>query len=269
MYDSANEKIFIVEICEEIIMKRIDSIQNPSIKAWKKLQTKKGRESAKKYIIEGIHLVEEAIKNDAPILHLLICEEVEIPSTFSTGSHQVTYISKEVSKVLSETETSQGIFAIVEFDFMRVDINAIKKVILLDEIQDPGNVGTIIRTADAAGFDAVILGNGCCDLYNGKTIRSTQGSIFHLPIIRGDLHQWIDDMKQEKIKVFGTALEGAKPYQESTKVERFAILLGNEGNGVNKELLSITDENVYIPILGKAESLNVGIAAGVLMYGLS
>ncbi|MBP0724010.1 RNA methyltransferase [Bacillus sp. RG28] len=250
-------------------MKRIDSIQNPSIKAWKKLLTKKGRENAKKYIIEGLHLVEEAIKNDAPILHLLICEEIDIPATFTTGSYEVTYISKEVSKALSETETTQGVFAIVEFDFMRVDIKSIKKVILLDEIQDPGNAGTIIRTADAAGFDAVILGKGCCDLYNGKTIRSTQGSLFHIPIIRGDLHEWITNLKQENIKVFGTALEGAKPYKESSKVERFAILLGNEGNGVNKELLAITDENVYIPIVGKAESLNVGVAAGVLMYGLS
>lgn len=249
-------------------MKRIDSIQNTSVKAWKKLHTKKGREKAKQFIIEGFHLVEEAIKHNAPILHLLICEEVEMPSKFSTGSFDITYISKEVSKELSETETTQGIYAIIEFSFVRINYEKTSKILLIDEVQDPGNVGTMIRTADAAGYDAVILGTGTSDLYNAKTIRSTQGSLFHIPVMRGDLAEIIGILKENKMKVFGTSLQNAKPYNEVNVTGRFAVIVGNEGKGVNLTLLSLTDENLYIPIYGKAESLNVGIAAGILMYSL-
>ncbi|WP_129691841.1 TrmH family RNA methyltransferase [Gottfriedia acidiceleris] len=249
-------------------MKQIDSIQNNSVKAWKKLHTKKGRDKAKQFIVEGFHLVEEAIKHDAPILHLLISEDIDLPSNFSTGSFDITYISKEVSKELSETETSQGIFAIIEFSFVRIDFEKVSKLLLIDEVQDPGNVGTMIRTADAAGFDGVILGSGTSDLYNAKTIRSTQGSLFHLPILRGDLVEAISNLKDKGITVYGTSLQNAKPFNEVNVTNRFAIIVGNEGKGVNSTLLSLTDENLYIPIYGKAESLNVGIAAGILMYSL-
>ncbi|MET3196381.1 RNA methyltransferase [Bacillus sp. OAE603] len=249
-------------------MKRIDSIQNNSVKAWKKLHTKKGREKAKQYIVEGFHLVEEAIKNDAPILHLLLSEEIDLPSNFSPGSFELTYISKEVSKELSETETTQGIYAIIEFSYMRVDFAKVSKLLLIDEVQDPGNVGTMIRTADAAGYDAVILGTGTSDLYNSKTIRSTQGSLFHMPILRGDLIEVVSELKEQGISVYGTSLQNAKPFNEVKASNRFAIIVGNEGKGVNSNLLSLSDENLYIPIYGKAESLNVGIAAGILMYSL-
>jgi len=249
-------------------MKRIDSIQNNSVKAWKKLHTKKGREKAKQYIVEGFHLVEEAIKNDAPILHLLLSEEIDLPSSFSPGSFELTYISKEVSRELSETETTQGIYAIIEFSYMRVDFTKVSKLLLIDEVQDPGNVGTMIRTADAAGYDAVILGTGTSDLYNSKTIRSTQGSLFHMPILRGDLIEMISELKEQGISIYGTSLQNAKPFNEVKTSNRFALIVGNEGKGVNSNLLSLSDENLYIPIYGKAESLNVGIAAGILMYSL-
>ena len=249
-------------------MKRIDSIQNNSVKAWKKLHTKKGREKAKQYIVEGFHLVEEAIKNDAPILHLLLSEEIDLPSSFSPGSFELTYISKDVSKELSETETTQGIYAIIEFSYMRIDFTKVSKLLLIDEVQDPGNVGTMIRTADAAGYDAVILGAGTSDLYNSKTIRSTQGSLFHMPILRGDLIEMISELKEQGISIYGTSLQNAKPFNEVKASNRFAIIVGNEGKGVNSNLLSLSDENLYIPIYGKAESLNVGIAAGILMYSL-
>lgn len=249
-------------------MKRIDSIQNSSVKAWKKLHTKKGREKSKQFIVEGFHLVEEAIKNDAPILHLLICEEIDLPSNFATGSFDITYISKEVSKELSETETTQGIYAIIEFSYVKLDFENVSKLLLIDEVQDPGNVGTMIRTADAAGYDAVILGTGTSDLYNAKTIRSTQGSIFHMPVLRGDLGEMISMLKEKEITVYGTSLKNAKPFNEVKVSNRFAIIVGNEGKGVNSNLLALSDENLFIPIYGKAESLNVGVAAGILMYSL-
>lgn len=249
-------------------MKQIDSIQNNSVKAWKKLHTKKGRETAKQFIVEGFHLVEEAIKHDAPILHLLICNDVDMPAKFSTGSFEVTYISKEVSKALSETETTQGIYAIIEFSYQRINYEKASKILLIDEVQDPGNVGTMIRTADAAGFDAVVLGTGTSDLYNSKTIRSTQGSIFHLPVVKSDLVELVPALKEKGLYVYGTSLQNAKSFKEVKTSDRFAVIVGNEGKGVRSELLELADENLYIPIYGKAESLNVGIAAGILMYSL-
>jgi TrmH family RNA methyltransferase len=143
-----------------------------------------------------------------------------------------------------------------------------EKLLLIDAVQDPGNIGTMIRTADAAGIDAVILGEGCADLYNPKVVRSTQGSLFHMPVIKGNLSEIIDELKQIGTPVYGTALEGASPFEEVEKSSRFALLVGNEGQGVSKELLEKTTKNLYIPIYGKSESLNVGIAAGILMYHL-
>ena len=140
-----------------------------------------------------------------------------------------------------------------------------EKLLLLDRVQDPGNLGTLIRTADAAGVDAIILGEGCADPYNPKVVRATQGSLFHLPLIKADLSEFIDELE---IPVYGTALEEAIPFKQVEPSETFALLVGNEGQGVSEELLGKTTKNLYIPIYGKSESLNVGIAAGILMYYL-
>ncbi|MCJ0587178.1 RNA methyltransferase [Enterococcus cecorum] len=140
---------------------------------------------------------------------------------------------------------------------------------MLDYVQDPGNVGTMIRTADAAGFDGVILGEGCADVYATKTLRSMQGSQFHLKVIQADLSQVIQQLKAAQVKVYATELnKEAKQYQELPYHENVAIIMGNEGQGVRSEILKLADESVYIPIYGQAESLNVGVAAGIMMYGL-
>ncbi|KPD01469.1 putative TrmH family tRNA/rRNA methyltransferase [Geobacillus sp. BCO2] len=143
-----------------------------------------------------------------------------------------------------------------------------KTALLIDAVQDPGNLGTMIRTADAAGIDAVILGEGCADLYNAKVVRATQGSLFHLPVVNGDLAQWIARFKEQGIPVYGTALEKAVDYRTVPLSSSFALLVGNEGSGIRPELLGLTTENVYIPIYGQAESLNVAVAAGILLYSL-
>jgi TrmH family RNA methyltransferase len=143
-----------------------------------------------------------------------------------------------------------------------------KTYLLLDAVQDPGNLGTMIRTADAAGIDAVIIGRGSVDIYNSKVLRAAQGSHFHLPIISGDLHEWIDKLQENDISVFGTALEGASVYTDITPTDSFALIVGNEGNGVGKDILSSTTANLYIPIYGKSESLNVAVATGILLYYL-
>jgi len=135
----------------------------------------------------------------------------------------------------------------------------------LDRVQDPGNLGTLIRTADAAGMDAIILGEGCADPYNPKVVRATQGSLFHLPIIKRNLATFMDEID---MPLYGTALENAIAFKAVEPSETFALLVGNEGQGVSEELLGKTTKNLYIPIYGKSESLNVSIAAGILMYYL-
>lgn len=246
-------------------MKHILSAKNPQIKEWKKLLTKKERDKTQTFLVEGFHLVEEAFKADA-IIHLIISEETELPS-WDYGEVPVTIVTTEIIEMLSETESPQGIIAHCKQLKDNEILKTGKTFIAIDKVQDPGNIGTIIRTADAAGLDGVIIGEGTVDIFNPKVIRSAQGSHFHLPIIKTDLLQAIDELKGREIPVYGTALENGKDYQEGTdRKDSFCLIVGNEGNGVSKEVLSITDANLYIPIYGQSESLNVAVAAGILMY---
>lgn len=245
-------------------MKQILSVKNPQIKEWKKRLTKKDRDKTGTFLVEGFHLVEEAFKADA-IIDLIVSEEIDVPS-WDYGEIPVTIVTKEIIKELSDTETPQGILALCRQQTNQDILNTAQTFIAIDQVQDPGNLGTIIRTADAAGLDAVIIGEGTVDIYNPKVVRSGQGSHFHLPIVKMNLPAFIDTLKERNIPVFGTALENGRNYRETKKTESFCLIVGNEGNGVSKEVLSKTDTNLYIPIHGKSESLNVAVAAGILMY---
>jgi RNA methyltransferase, TrmH family len=245
-------------------LKYIESVKNPKVKAWKKLLTKKERDQSGTYLIEGFHLVEEAL-NEQIVLEVIINQNIEIPTHLNLEGMDVIYVKDDVMKVICDTETPQGIAAVCEQKTASMNGKRLEKLLLLDRVQDPGNLGTMIRTADAAGMDAVILGEGCADPYNPKVVRATQGSLFHLPIIKVNLSEFIDGLK---IPVYGTALEGGIPFEQVDKSEKFALLMGNEGQGVSKDLLANTTKNLYIPIYGRSESLNVGIAAGILMYYL-
>ncbi len=217
--------------------------------------------------MEGFHLVEEALAHGL-VEELILKEGTDLPLTWDLKAVELYTVHKDIFKAIADTDTPQGIAAVCKkptFSDLEMDIST---ALLIDRVQDPGNIGTMIRTADAAGFDAVILGDGCADPYSPKVVRSTQGSLFHIPILKGNLETWIENLQQSGVKVYGTALQGAKPYREISKADRFAILVGNEGSGVSKEFLAKTDQNVYIPIYGKSESLNVAVAAGILMYGL-
>lgn len=249
-------------------MKRIESKQNALVKHWKKLvSAKKERDKTGEYIVEGFHLTEEALKNKDQVIHIIKREDVEIPREWSLDDVYLVEVTDSVAKEIAETETSQGIFAhCKQREISGSEQAKWSKLLLVDSVQDPGNIGTMIRTADACGIDAVILGKGCADLYNPKTLRSAQGSHFHLPVIRGNLTEWIEKLKERHIPVFGTALENAVDYRKLDKTESFALLVGNEGSGVHQALLEKTDQNVVIPIFGQAESLNVAVATGILLY---
>lgn len=249
-------------------MKRIESPQNSLVKYWKKLATaRKERDRSGEFLIEGFHLVEEALKSGSEILNLIVREDVEIPSSWAIDNIFVVEVTASVANEFAETEHSQGIFAQVKQPIVtNEEEDKWTKLLLVDAVQDPGNVGTMIRTADAAGIDAVILGKGSADPYNPKTVRSTQGSIFHIPVLRAELNEWVDSLKEKKIPVYGTALENAVQYNHVHKEGKFALIMGNEGNGIHGDLLAKTDANVIIPIMGKAESLNVAVATGIVLY---
>ncbi|WP_216828882.1 TrmH family RNA methyltransferase [Alkalihalobacterium elongatum] len=248
-------------------MNRIESAKNPKIKHWKKLHTKKGRDTDNQFLIEGTHLIEEARKSGINPIELIISEEYDVPKSWSDWQVSITYVTDRVMMELSEMKSPQGVIAICQqLDHQLVPSKG--RYLLIDAVQDPGNLGTIIRTADAAGVDGVVLGEGSVDLYNGKVIRSTQGSLFHLPIVKGNLLEWIEEMKRAEISVYGTALENGQDYKQIDAPSSFGLIVGNEGEGVSKELLKETDANLYVPIYGQAESLNVAIATAVLLYGL-
>ncbi|CAM5201736.1 TrmH family RNA methyltransferase OS=Ureibacillus acetophenoni OX=614649 GN=SAMN05877842_102444 PE=4 SV=1 [Ureibacillus acetophenoni] len=251
-------------------MKRIESTQNALVKHWKKLVTmRKEREKTGEFIIEGFHLVEEALKNKDQIVQLIVREGVDLPLLWPTDNVMMIEVTDAVAREIAETETTQGVFAhCKQIAISDADMSNWSKVLLIDAVQDPGNIGTMIRTADAAGLDAVILGKGTVNAYNPKTVRAAQGSHFHIPVVRGDLLEWIEKLQDKDIPVYGTALENAIPYTEVNSSNEFAVILGNEGSGIHPQLLDKTNQNLIIPILGQAESLNVAVATGILLYQL-
>lgn len=246
-------------------MKYIQSSSNPKFKTYKKLLTKKGRDQLNLFLVEGFHLVEEA-KNAKMVKEYIISDIAKLPDQLILEDELCTMLPSELFLELCDTQTPQGIIAVCSKE--EAEIQNGKKYLFIDAVQDPGNLGTLIRTADASGMDAVILGNGTVDAYNQKVLRSGQGSHFHLPIVRGNLLDWIEKLKQENIQVFGTALENGVDYKTVQPMDAFALIVGNEGSGMNAEILEQTTKNLYIPIYGKSESLNVAIAAGILMYHL-
>lgn len=246
----------------------ISSTKNEKIKELAKLQTAKGRKKAGLYLLEGEHLVEEAIKEKVPI-ELIVVSSNRIEDyqylLEQTAAH-VLVVSEEVFQKLSMTETTQGILAAVKIE-NQTEPPCSGHIIVLDAVQDPGNLGTIIRTADAAGFDAVVLGAGTVDLYNDKVIRSMQGSHFHIPVFQADLREYLPVLKKQGVEVAVTALHrDSKDYSILQGKSDVAIVVGNEGQGVSSEVIELADAVVTIPMFGKAESLNVAIASALLMY---
>lgn len=240
----------------------ITSTQNNKVKQWQKLKKRKNRMKTNTFIVEGFHLVEEAFISDWKVLEVIVTEDTDLPDRLL--EMEVTTVSAHVYNALTETQTPQGIAAVVEMQQpVREQHN---KLLLVDAMQDPGNLGTLIRTADAAGFDGVVLGKGTVDLFNDKVIRATQGSLFHLPIYEADLSEEIKLVQEEGFEVFASSLDNAEDYSSVIIPAKVALLVGNEGAGVDTKLISQADKCVIIPIYGKAESLNVSVASGILMY---
>lgn len=236
----------------------IQSVQNERVKQWVKLHTKKGRDEVGQFLIEGEHLIQEALKENCVDL-LLIEEGCMNPFNYEN----IEECSKNVMSKISQNVSSSNYIAICHF--LNKEIEEVRRCILLDNVQDPGNMGTIIRTAHSFNFDAIYCSCDCVDIYNDKTIRSTQGALFHLPVKRVELNEMCVELKKDQFHVFGTALDNAIPFADAKDYEKVALVFGNEGQGIRPDLLAKMDANYKIEI-NEFDSLNVAIAAGICMY---
>ena len=257
-------------------MNVIQSNQNNTIKEIKALHLKKNRDAQSLYFVEGIRFVSDAIENKQDIVKVVISDKLESLNGGKDLIDRVTalcsecfLVSEKLFKEISDTQTPQGILAVLkkrEFEFESV-IEYGSSVVILDGLQDPGNVGTIIRTADAAAVSAVILTKGCVDLYSPKVLRSTMGSIFHMPILEGiSIKATIGLLKKSGYKVIASHLNGQNNYYEEDLTGKSAIIVGNEANGISYETVETADSLVKIPMPGRAESLNASVAASIMIY---
>ena len=254
-------------------MQVITSKDNEIIKSIRKLREKKYRDLENCYIIEGIKLISEAIEAGARIRKIVVCEECinedEIAKEvlYEIAKYDMVSVTKKIFETLSEVKTPQGIIAVVEKQSTTSQIDYSQDIIVaLDGLQDPGNLGTILRTADSANLKQIILSKNSVDVYNSKVVRSTMGAIFRINIIEVEnLPETLKEIRKNKFKVMVTALDGKKSIYEADYSKK-VIVIGNEANGVSEEVKKLADEKVIIPMLGKAESLNASVAASIIIY---
>ena len=243
----------------------ITSKANSVVKNAKKLHQKKYRKSS--YIIEGWHLFEEAVQAGAKIEKIFALSEY---GEKLTDYPQTVFVAEEILLDLADSQTPQGIVAIVQKEEEQLPDFTSGKYLFLEDVQDPGNVGTMVRTADAAGFSGVIVSSKSADIYSLKTLRSMQGSHFHLPIYRMSVEGFVEEAKKSGLPILATTLsQNSKDYRELAQLEDFALVMGNEGQGISQFMTNQADQLVHITMKGQAESLNVAIAAGILMFYLS
>lgn len=237
----------------------ITSLDNQKIKDIKKLQTKKYREKTSLFLVEGEHLVLEAYK--AGCLETLILKDgFEYDLNVNTIS-----VTENVLKYISELDTPQPMMGVCH----KKEVSSTKgNIIILDNVQDPGNLGTIIRSAVAFNFDTIVLSNDSVDIYNSKVVRASQGLLFNVNIKIGDLTEIIPELKKDGYQIYGTKVTNGNDVKSIAKNSLFAIIMGNEGNGMSDAVSELCDSFVYINMNDKCESLNVGVAASILMYEL-
>lgn len=236
------------------------SVENKKIKDWKKLNTKKYRDKTGLFLVEGEHLVLEAYKTGY-LKELLLEKDTLFPLPIETN-----YMTNNVICYITDLESPSNVLGLCEKPKQSTSYG--KRVVMLDGIQDPGNFGTIIRSAVAFGVDSIIVSPDTVDAYNAKVIRSSQGMIFHIPIIVKDLLDVIPELQKERYKIYGTRVTHGKSLKMVDKCEKFAIIMGNEGQGVKEEILDLCDEYLYIDMDERCESLNVGVATSIILYEL-
>lgn len=258
--------------------KLIRSENNVIIKYTKSLQLKKQRMKNQQFTVEGVRIVDECLKHNGDIEYIVYSKDLhtvqggtDLLNRVSKKGYIIYEVPSQLFNKLATTESPQGIMAVVNMKNTTLEDLELKDdgklfFVILDRIQDPGNMGTIIRTSESAKVDAVVVTKGSVDPYNDKTLRATMGAIFHLPIIQCKDDEWIKYLKGKNVKLIAADLNTDKTYVDINYNGNIAIVIGNEANGIDEKILCNVDERVVIPILGRIESLNVAIAASILIY---
>lgn len=236
----------------------INSVNNEKIKKYSKLLQKKYRDEFNLYLVSTDHLVREAIK-ERNVVDIFLLENKE------NYYGNVTIVTETVMRKLTNLKTLPNVVAVVK---KKKEENIKGNVILLDGVQDPGNVGTIIRSAVAFNIDTIVFGNGTVDVYNEKVLRASEGMINNINIIKKDLIDVIMELKVNGYEIIGSKVDGGTDIK-NIKSRKFALLVGNEGNGVSKELLDLCDVFAYIKMKDSCESLNVGVATSIIIHELN
>ena len=259
------------------MIETITSVQNPLIKRIVNLKQKKYRDKENLFIAEGVRLAEDALKSITNIKYCFYTKNslenkriMAIIERLKTEPIKLIEVSLSVYEKITETNEPQGIMVILQHNNYNLkEFAKLEKpfLIILDTIQDPGNIGTIIRTAEASGCNGVILTKGCADIYAGKTVRATMGAMLRLPIVTNvSPEELIVFFKENDIELFTTEITNGREYYNEEYNVPLGLVFGNEGNGVNPELSQKIKKKIYIPMIGAGESLNVGVAAGIIMY---
>ena len=251
----------------------ITSKDNETIKHIRKLKEKKYRDEFGEYIIEGVKLINEAIAEKLDVKTIVICDNCNKTETinqnlmYEVAKYSCIYVDEKVFNTITEVQNPQGILAVVGKKNKQEEINYNEDVIvILDDIQDPGNLGTILRTIDSVNLSQVIISKKSGDVYNSKVIRSTMGAIFRINVIESySLLDTIKNLKKHKFTIISTTLDTDKTIYD-IQYKKVAIVIGNEANGVSKEIQEISDSKIKIPMLGKTESLNASVATGIVLY---
>ncbi len=253
------------------MIRDIVSAQNPLIKAAVELKLKKYRTQREEFLVEGLRSVQEVLTSGWEIVEVFFADAIgsEIIATLRTNNVPCYHVNQAIIERLTDTQNPQGIVAVVKMQNSTItDLVGLSGLLLvLDEVRDPGNVGTIIRTADAAGACGVVLLQDCADIYSPKVVRATMGSIFHLPIVTDvDKAMFCQWCAKENWPLWVSSLEGGTDIYDIAWEAKVAVLVGNEANGASAQMLKAAQKKVYIPMQGKAESLNVAIAAGIFLF---
>ena len=246
-------------------MERITSLKNPKVQGWKALKERKGRRESGCFLVEGFKMVEEALTS-ALTVEAVLAQEDRLEELAFRPECPVYLLPSGVLAAVCDTKTPQGVAAVV-----RMAQRPTKgcRLIALDGVQDPGNVGTILRTADAAGLDGAILSEQCADVFGPKTLRATMGSVFRVPVtVTDDLPGHLRDLRARGFSVLSSQLDGEPFYRRGDVGERFCLVIGNEGNGVSDGVKAEATHRLRLPMRGGAESLNAAVAAGIMMYDL-
>lgn len=245
---------------ELVIFMLYQSLDNPKIKDLKKLHTHKYREQKKMFLVEGEHLVLEAFQTGY-LEELLLEEKTEFSLPVETN-----YVTKSVLKELSNLDTPSSMIGVCK---MKEPVNKIgNRILVLDQIQDPGNMGTIIRSAVAFDVDMILVSEDSVDIYNSKVIRATQGLLFHIPIRVCHLKEQIVELKEKGYPIYVTKVDGGEDVRQVDKQGKYVLIMGNEGRGVRSEIMELATNYLYIPMNQKCESLNVGVATSILLFAL-